>query len=160
MNGILSLIVPIARQYLTDSVVRPAGKRLAGTIAVFGLVAFLALAALGFFYVALDRLVTERLGELWAAAILLAANLALILLIFAWRAIAGARRRAVAQRAAADAPELALAAALTKLADQKLRKGAPEIALAALALGLIVTASPEIASLVRRRGGKRSKRDE
>src|ERR1700752_3243921 len=125
MNGLLSLVAPVLRQFIAESVVRPAGKRLAGTVAVYGVVAVLALAALAFLYVVLDRLIAERLGELWAAAILLAANFAVILLIFAARAIVRPRHREEARRAAADSPELALAVALARLADRKLRKGAP-----------------------------------
>jgi hypothetical protein len=134
--------------------VRRAAREMAAMLAVYGLVAGLAVAALVFFYMAVYSWLAAALNAESAAAILCGANLVVIALILLVRQLSARRRRRGAVRP--DGRPLLdgdLEAALTLglEAGERLRKAAPEIALAAGLIGIIVGARPEILDIFRPR---------
>ena len=143
MNGLSSLVMAMIGQAVAGAA-RPAGRKIFGIAILYGVVAILALATLAFLYVALDLLIAQQVGDLWAAVILAGVNLALIGVILVWRAIVRARRREAARHAKQESAEMALTVALARMADGMFRKGATGLTLGALLVGLVVGVFPEI----------------
>lgn len=135
-----------------DLLVRRAARELAGMLAVYGVVAGLALAALVFFYMAVYGWLAAALNAESAAAILCGVNLVAIALILLARHLSARRPRPGTVRPDGQPlldADLDAALALGLEAGERLRKAAPEIALAAGLIGIIVGARPEILNIFR-----------
>ena len=150
MGGmIFSLVREVATQFLGREIARQLFNRVAGSIALYIAVVVFGGAALVFFYILAYALLSDALDPRSAAAILCAANLAAIGLIFLVRYIRAHDRPA--PRGLADAlggEEIEAALGLGRDFEKKLRQSAPEIALIAAVLGIAVGARPELLSLI------------
>jgi 4-amino-4-deoxy-L-arabinose transferase-like glycosyltransferase len=147
-----------------QALVRIVTERLKGILLFYAGITVFALAALIFFYVLIYRLLAMRLDDTSAAAILLGANLVLIGLMFAGKAMF---RRKPAVTASPLVEMLKLRAehigvavkdehfeaglALGTEFGHRLRKATPQIALAAAVLGLVIGIRPQILGLFSRR---------
>jgi hypothetical protein len=172
MNSLLAFLLRNGAGLLKDgpeilisqALIRTVTQRLKGFIAFYAVVAVFALAALVFLYVLLYRLLASRLDDVSAAAILCGANLLLIVLIVAGRAVF--RPRPVAASAASPIVELLkthaeglggkdmnfdAGIAIGNQIGRHIRKATPQIALAAVVLGLVIGIRPQILGLFRRR---------
>lgn len=141
-----------------DMLVRRTARHMAGTAALYGVIALLALSGFVFLYMFLYSWLARMLDAPSAAAILCGANLLAIALILFARWLSSRQRRPRA--AVAGGPEALLqslmgggsplggdlesALAIGVEAGQRLRKAAPQIALAAGLIGIILGARPEI----------------
>jgi hypothetical protein len=172
MNSLLAFLLRNGAGLLKDGVevligqalIKAVTQRLKGLIVFYAVIATFALAALVFLYVLLYRLVASRLGDISAAAILCGANLLLILLAVAARAVF--RPKPIAASAASPVVQLLKAhteglggkdlnfdagIAIGNQIGRHIRKATPQIALAAVVLGLVIGARPQILGLFRRR---------
>jgi hypothetical protein len=159
------LIKEGAEVLIGQALIRAITQRLKGILLFYAVIVVLALAALVFFFVLLYRWLSLRFDDVSAAAILLGANLLLIGLMLAARAIFKPRRPVIsgsplaeliksqAQHLGAELKDedfdagLAIGSAVGK----RLRKATPQIALAAAVLGLVIGIRPQILGLFSRR---------
>jgi hypothetical protein len=147
------LIKEGAEVLIGQALIRAITQRLKGILLFYAVIVVLALAALVFFFVLLYRWLSLRFDDVSAAAILLGANLLLIGLMLAARAIFKPRRPVISQHLGAELKDedfdagLAIGSAVGK----RLRKATPQIALAAAVLGLVIGIRPQILGLFSRR---------
>src|SRR5882757_303412 len=95
MNSLLAFLLRSGAELLKDgaevlisqALIRAVTQRLKGLIVFYAILAVFALAALVFLYVLLYRFLASRLDDVGAAAILCGANLLLIVLMVAGRAV-------------------------------------------------------------------------
>jgi hypothetical protein len=172
MNSLLAFLLRNGAGILKDgaevligqALIRAITQKLKGLIIFYTVAAVFAMAALVFLYVLIYRFLTSRLDDISAAAIMCGANLLLIMLMVAGRAIF--KPKPVAETAVS--PIVALlkshaeglggkdmnfdaGIAIGNRIGRQLRKATPQIALAAAVLGLIVGVRPQILGLGRRR---------
>jgi hypothetical protein len=171
MNSLLAFLLRNGAGLLKDgaevligqALVRAVTQRLKGLIVFYAVTAVLALAALVFLYVLLYRLLASRLDDVSAAAILCGANLLLIVLMVAGRAVF--RPKPVAESAASPIVALLKSHAeglggknmnfdagieIGNRIGRHIRKATPKIALAAVVLGLVIGFRPQILGFRRR----------
>ena len=172
MGGLLGFLLRNGSSLLKDgaevligqALVRTFTERLKGILLFYAVIAVLALAALVFFYVLIYRLLAARLDDISAAAILLGANLVLIGLMFAGKALFKPKPVVTAsplvEMLKAQAGNLGAAVkdehfeaglALGSELGHRLRKATPQIALGAAVLGLVIGIRPQILGLFTRR---------
>jgi len=158
------LIKDGAEMLIGQALVRTVTERLKGILLFYAAIFVLALASLIFFYVLVYRLLAARLDDVSAAAILLGANLVLIGLMFAGRAIFKPKPVVTAsplvEMLKSQAEHIGVAVkdehfeaglALGSEIGHRLRKATPQIALGAAVLGLVIGIRPQILGLFSRR---------
>jgi len=154
-----------------QALIRAVTQRLKGLLLFYAVLAVFALAALVFLYVLIYRFLSLRLDDISAAAILCGANLALIVLMLAGRALFKPKPvvtasplveliKSQAGQLGADIKDKDFEAGLAIGAEmgRRLRKATPQIALAAAVLGLVIGIRPQILGLFRRREPPAKKR--
>jgi len=160
------LIKDGAEILIGQALVRAVTQRLKGILLFYSIIVVLALATLVFLYVLAYRALSARLDDVSAAAILVGANLLLIGLMLAGKAIFKPRQPAISASPLAELIKsqagrqlgagikdehfeagLALGAEI----GHRLRKATPQIALAAAVLGLVIGIRPQILGLFSRR---------
>jgi membrane associated rhomboid family serine protease len=164
LRGGGGLIKDSAEILIGQALVRAVTQRLKGFLLFYAVIAMLALAALIFLYVLIYRVLSSRLDDISAAAILLGANLLLIGLMLAARAIFKPRRvvttsplaeliRSQVEQLGGEVKDKDLEAGLAIGAEigHRLRKATPQIALAAAVLGLVIGIRPQVLGLFSRR---------
>jgi hypothetical protein len=138
---------------------------LKGFLLFYSFIAVFALSALVFFYVLIYRVLSSRLDGISAAAILVGANLLLIGLMLAARAIFKPRRPTISASPLAELirsqaehfgaelndKDFETGLAIGTEIGHRLRKATPQIALAAAVLGLVIGIRPQILGLFSRR---------
>jgi hypothetical protein len=172
MNSLLAFLLRSGAGLLKDgaevlisqALIRAVTQRLKGLIVFYVILAAFALAALVFLYVLLYRFLASRLGDVSAAAILCGANLLLVVLMVAGRAVF--RPKPIVESAASPIVALLKASAeglggkdlnfdagiaIGHEIGRHIRKATPQIALAAVVLGLVIGIRPQILGLFRRR---------
>jgi hypothetical protein len=143
-----------------QALIRAVTQRLKGILLFYAVIAILALAALIFFYVLIYRWLSLRLDDVGAAAVLSGANLVLIALMLAARAIFKPKRGLAASPLAEliksqvehlgveiKDKHLEAGMAIGSEMGERLRKATPQIALAAAVLGLLIGIRPQILGL-------------
>lgn len=159
------LIKDSAEILIGQALVRAVTQRLKGFLLFYSFIAVLAVSALIFLYVLIYRVLAARLDDISAAAILVGANLLLIGLMLAGKAIFKPRRpvtsasplaeliRSQAQHFGADLTDkdFETGLAIGSEIGRRLRKATPQIALAAAVLGLVIGIRPQILGLFTRR---------
>jgi hypothetical protein len=159
------LIKEGAEVLIGQALVRAVTQRLKGILLFYAVIAVFALAALIFFYVLLYRWLSLRFDDVSAAAILVGANLLLIGLMLAGRAIFRPRRPAISGSPLAELirsqaehfgaelkdKDFEAGLAIGREVGKRLRKATPQIALAAAVLGLVIGIRPQILGLFGRR---------
>ncbi len=151
MKGLISLLLrERVGAYVGRHVLRQMLNRVIGTIVFYAVLAVLALAALAFLYVLIDRWLAAEFDQESAAAILVGGNLVLIALALLGRRLSrpGSGRSSVI---GLSKPDLDAGIALGQRLAKELRKAAPGMALAAAVIGLAIGARPEVLQLLRRR---------
>jgi hypothetical protein len=159
MNGLLSFLLrsgggilrESAEMFISQALVRAATQRLKGILFFYGAMLVFALASLMFFYVLLYRWLSQMVGDIAAAAILLGVNLLLIAIMLLARSIVSARTPARPNSPLVDmikshvegagAPNGSFSAGMEiggRIGEQ-VRKAAPQIAVGAAVLGLAVS---------------------
>ena len=173
MSGLLGFLLRNGSGLLKDSaevligqaLVRAVTQRLKGILLFYSVIAVFALAALIFLYVLIYRILSSRFDDISAAAILVGANLLLIGLMLAAKALFKPRKpvtsasplaeliRSQAEHFGADLKDKDFEAGLAIGAEigHRLRKATPQIALAAAVLGLVIGIRPQILGLFSRR---------
>lgn len=172
MSGLVGFLLRNGSGLVRDAVealigqalIQTVTQRLKGILLFYAAIALFALAALVFFYVLVYRLLSARLGDINAAAVLLGANLVLIGLMFAGRAIFKPKPAVAASPLAelikSQAGQFGVAAtdehfeaglALGSEIGRRLRKATPQVALAAAVLGLVIGIRPQLLGLFGRR---------
>ena len=173
MSGLLGFLLRNGSGLLKDgaeiligqALVRAGTQRLKGILLFYSIIAVLALAALIFLYVLIYRVLSSRLDDISAAAIMVGANLLLIGLMLAGKAIFKPRQpmvtasplaeqiRSQAGHLGAELKDKELEAGLAIGSDigHRLRKATPQIALAAAVVGLVIGIRPQILGLFSRR---------
>ena len=137
-------------------------QRLKGILAFYSVLAVFALAALVFFYVLIYRFLSSRLDDVSAAAILCGANLLLIALMFAGRALFRPKPVTVTSPLAeliksqveglgSSDVNFDAGLAIGHQIGKHIRKATPQIALAAVVLGLVIGVRPQVLGLFRRK---------
>jgi len=164
MKRLLSLLIKEGMELLVAAELRRARKRLATFMALATVLGVLGAAALSFFYLLLYRLLSERLDDIRAAAILCGGNLVLIALVIAVRALTRGRGSGPSGRSltgdsaqsALDLSESALDAgiALGQELNERARKAAPTIVLVAALVGIVIGLRPQILTIFRRAPAK------
>jgi hypothetical protein len=147
-----------------QALIRAVTQRLRGILLFYAVIVVLTLAALIFFYVLIYRWLSLRLDDVSAAAILCGANLLLIALMLAAKAIFKPKRgiaasplgeliKSQAEHLGVEIKEKHLEAgvAIGSEMGKRLRKATPQIALAAAVLGLVIGIRPQILGLFSRR---------
>jgi hypothetical protein len=180
MSGLLAfllrnsggLIREGAEILIGQALIRAVTQRLKGFLLFYAVLGMFALAALVFLYVLIYRWLSLRLDDVSAAAIMLGANLILIALMLAARAIFRPRPVIAASPLAeliksqlehlgAEVEDKDFQAGLAVGAEigRHLRKATPQIVLAAAVLGLVIGIRPQILGLFsRERPPKKSPR--
>jgi hypothetical protein len=170
MNSLLAFLLRQGGGILRDSAEILIGRaligavthRLKGILAFYTVLMTFALAALVFLYVLLYRFLCLRLDEISAAAILCGANLLLIVVMLAGRAllrpkpIIAVSPLAELIKSQVDGlgtkdTDLDAGIAIGRQIGKHIRKATPQIALAAIVLGLAIGARPQILDLFRRK---------
>lgn len=172
LRGGGGLIKDGAEILIGQAVVRAVTQRLKGFLLFYAVIAILALAALIFLYVLIYRVLSSRLDDISAAAILVGANLLLIGLMLAGKAIFKPRRvitasplaeliKSQVEQLGAEVKDKDLEAGLAIGAEigHRLRRATPQIALAAGVLGLVIGIRPQILGLFTRRDPPAKKAD-
>jgi hypothetical protein len=172
MNSLLAFLLRNGAGLLKDgaevligqALIRAVTQRLKGLIVFYTIVTVFALAALVFLYVLIYRFLASRLDDVSAAAILCGANLLLIVLMVAGRAVF--QPKPVAETASSPIVALLKSHAeglggkdmnfdagieIGHQIGRHIRKATPQIALAAVVLGLVIGIRPQILGLFRRR---------
>ena len=172
MNSLLAFLLRNGAGLLKDgaevligqALVKAVTQRLKGLIVFYAVAAVFALAALLFLYVLLYSLLASRLDDVTAAAIMCGANLLLIVLLVAGRAIF--QPKPVVESAASPIVALLKSHAeglggkdmnfdagieIGNQIGRHIRKATPQIALAAVVLGLVIGVRPQILGGFRRR---------
>ena len=179
MSGLIAFLLRNGSGLIRDgaeiligqALVRAVTQRLKGLLLFYAVLAVFALAALVFLYVLIYRFLSLRLDDISAAAILCGANLALIVLMLAGRALFKPKPvvtasplveliKSQAGQLGADIKDKDFEAGLAIGAEmgRRLRKATPQIALAAAVLGLVIGIRPQILGLFRRREPPAKKR--
>ena len=173
MSGLLGFLLRNGSGLLKDgaeiligqALVRAVTQRLKGILLFYSVIVVFALAALVFFYVLLYRILASRLDDIGASAILLGANLLLIALMLAAKAIFKPRQPVISASPLAEIVRSQAKSFGAELKDKdfeaglaigseighRLRKATPQIALAAAVLGLVIGVRPQILGLFTRR---------
>jgi len=179
MSGLIAFLLRNGSGLIRDgaeiligqALIRAVTQRLKGLLLFYAVLAVFALAALVFLYVLIYRFLSLRLDDISAAAILCGANLALIVLMLAGRALFKPKPvvtasplveliKSQAGQLGADIKDKDFEAGLAIGAEmgRRLRKATPQIALAAAVLGLVIGIRPQILGLFRRREPPAKKR--
>ena len=172
MSGLLGFLLRNGGDLLKDgaevligqALVRAVTQRLKGILLFYSVIAILAVTTLIFLYVLLYQALSSRLDHVSAAAIVVGANLLLIGLMLAAKAIFKPKPVVSASPVAeiiksqfghlgAEIGDKDLEAGLAIGAEigHRLRKATPQIALAAAVLGLVIGIRPQILGLFSRR---------
>jgi hypothetical protein len=150
LSGLLSFLIRQAPGLLISrELIRQAIRRLVATIAIYAVVATLAVISLAFLYVLLYDWLCDWFDGKSAAAIIIGGNLIVIGLILLVRTIVRRRnppRKNVAQAVMEQVkPEVAIAAGMA--IGRKMRKAAPKVAIAAGVIGLAIGFRPQLLGL-------------
>lgn len=170
MNSLLGFLLRQGSGLLKDGVeiligqalVRALTQRLKGFLIFYSALGVLVLIALIFFYVLVYRLLSVRLDDVSAAAILCGAHLLLIVLMLVGKALYRPKPVIAASPIAGLIKSHAGGLAKSELnfdagiaigqqIGQHIRKATPHIALAAAVLGLAIGARPQLLGLFRRK---------
>ncbi len=159
MNALLSYLLrsgggilrESAELLISQALVRAATQKLRGILLFYGALSVFALASLMFFYVLLYRWLSQMVGDIGAAAILLGVNLLLIAIMLLARSIVSARTparsnsplaemiKSHAEGMGASSGSFSAGMEIGGQIGEQVRKAAPQIAIAAAVLGLAVS---------------------
>jgi hypothetical protein len=169
MNGLIAFLTRYGGGLLRDgaeiligqALIRTLTQRLQGILLFYAAITGFSLSAIVFLYVLIYRWLSLRLDDVSAAAILFGANLLLVALMLAGRALFRPRRvapasplagliRAQASQLGRDTKNGHFEAGLAAGAElgRHLRKATPQIALGAAVLGLMIGLRPQLLTLL------------